>query len=74
MAKSKQDSWNFKGQEIEAEEFTVLTDGTRLQATLKGHVESALSNDTVGTTAEDGYLHLEKSNGTVFKVPYWLDD
>lgn len=74
MAKEKQDSWDFTGQEIEVEELTVLTDGTRLQATLKGQVESALSNDTIGTTAEDGYLHLEKADGTVIKVPYWLDD
>lgn len=74
MAKSKQDSWDFKGQEIEVEELTVLSDGTRLQATLKGHVESTLDNDTIGTTAEDGYLHLEKADGTVIKVPYWLDD
>ena len=74
MAKSKQDSLDFSGQEIEVEELTVLTDGTRLQATIKGHVESTFDNDTIGTTTEDGYLHLEKEDGTVIKIPYWLDD
>lgn len=80
MAKEKQDSWDFSDQELEAAEHTaseklrVLGDLDGNEVALHGQVESALSNDTIGTTAEDGYLHLEKADGTIIKVPYWLDD
>lgn len=80
MSKVKQDSWDFSGQELEAAEFTadekltVKGDLDGLEVSLHGQVESTLSNDTVGTTAEDGYLHFEKSDGTPIKVPYWIDD
>lgn len=80
MSKTKQDSWDFSGQELETaevtadEKLTVKGDLDGLEVSIHGQVESALSNDTIGTTSEDGYLHLEKSDGTVIKVPYWFDD
>lgn len=36
-------------------------------------VAAAFSNDTIGTTAEDGYLKINVG-GTIYKIPAWLDD
>jgi len=38
-----------------------------------GGTESAFSNDTIGTTAEDGYITIVV-NGTTYKIPFWADD
>ena len=38
-----------------------------------GGAESAFSNDTIGTTAEDGYITIV-FNGTTYKIPFWEDD
>lgn len=32
-----------------------------------------LSNDTIGTTAEDGYIAIVV-NATTYKIPFWEDD
>ena len=38
-----------------------------------GGTESAFTNDTIGTTAEDGFITIEV-NGTTYKIPFWADD
>lgn len=38
-----------------------------------GAALGALTNDTVGTTPEDGYLVINIA-GTTYKVPFWKDD
>ena len=39
----------------------------------EGATVGALSNDTVGTTTEDGYISIN-IGGTEYKVPFWEDD
>lgn len=42
-------------------------------ADTEGAFDEALSNDTIGTTAEDGYI-VVSVGGTQYKIPMWLDD
>ena len=42
-------------------------------AATAGATLSAFSNDTIGTTAEDGYLSIDIA-GTEYKIPIWADD
>lgn len=39
----------------------------------QGATVGTLTNDTVGTTAEDAYLSVT-IGGQVYKIPAWLDD
>ncbi len=55
----------------------LVRDGTNQAAVYQGAVNAALTNDTVGTDAEDGYLVVQVDiSGTLteVKVPFWLDD
>ena len=38
-----------------------------------GGTESAFTNDTIGTTAEDGFITIVV-NGSTYKIPFWADD
>ena len=69
---SKQNSIDYNDLELEVKQVKV-NDGTNAVNIVKGGVESALSNDTIGTTAEDGYIVVEV-NGTSYKIPFWADD
>lgn len=74
--KGKQNTVDYNDLEIETAQVHVK-DGTNQAAIYKGAVNSALSNDTIGTTAEDGYLVVEVDIGgtlTAVKVPFWLDN
>ncbi len=42
-------------------------------STTSGATAATLTNDTIGTTAEDGFLSFDVG-GTTVKVPYWIDD
>lgn len=43
-----------------------LTDG-------QAAFDDAFSNDTIGTTVEDGYIQIDL-DGTTYKIPFWADD
>lgn len=54
-----------------------LSDAT-LTVTLKlsdgsGATLGTLTNDTIGTTPEDGFLSIDIA-GTTYKVPFWADN
>lgn len=34
---------------------------------------TAFTNDTVGTTPEDGFIKIDVG-GTTYKIPFWADD
>lgn len=70
--KSKENSVDYRNLEVEVAQVKI-DDGSNLSNIVKGGVESALSNDTVGTTVEDGYIVVEV-NGTSYKIPFWADD
>ena len=38
-----------------------------------GGTEAAFTNDTIGTTAEDGFITIVV-NGSTYKIPFWADD
>lgn len=74
--KGKSDSVDWNDLELEIAQVKV-NDGTNQTAIYQGGVNSALTNDTIGTTAEDGYLVVQVDiSGTLtnVKVPFWLDD
>jgi len=39
----------------------------------QGVTLGTLTNDTIGTTAEDGYLSIN-IGGTEYKIPFWADN
>ncbi len=50
-----------------AYQFTVKT-------TASGGVQlGTFTNDTIGTTAEDGFIVIDV-NGTEYKIPFWQDN
>lgn len=66
-------SMDFNGLELECSQVKIA-DGTNVNTILKGTTAAALTNDTVGTTVEDGFLNIELADGTAAKIPYWLDN
>ena len=38
-----------------------------------GATVGAFTNDTIGTTTEDGYISIDVG-GTVYKIPFWADN
>jgi hypothetical protein len=58
---------------LELECLAVKIDDANTTAILRGATVAALTNDTIGTTAEDAYFRVEIA-GTVYKCPLWADD
>jgi hypothetical protein len=49
-----------------------LTNVMKLSTT-SGASATAFTNDTVGTTPEDGFIKIDVG-GTTYKIPFWADD
>ena len=76
MAEARRENSLKLDQEIEVTQVKV-SDGTNQAVVYQGGVNAALSNDTIGTTAEDGYLVVQvdiSGTLTAVKVPFWLDN